>query len=762
MKVFITLVVMLAPFTSLVQAAQTVGLFTNSSSAWPGYTLFPPASSKNTYLINNAGQLIHTWTNASYLPGQSAYFMENGRLLRSAQIANSTFNAGGGCLGGGIQEIDWDGTVLWSYTYSTTNHSPHHDIEWLPNSNILFIAWETKTQSEATNAGCAPANVTASGLWPDSIIEVQPSGATNGTIVWQWHLWDHLVQDYDSTKANYGNVTNNPQLVDINYGKRETYGDWTHCNAVRYNSTYDQILISAHNFNEVWVIDHSTTTAQAAGHTGGNSGMGGDLLYRWGNPAAYRRGTASTQKLYGQHDAQWIPTNCPGGGHILVFNNGAGGRGYSTIDEFVTPIYTNASVTNYTLATNITATYDPTNLYWTYNPSPSFYGENISGTQRLPNSNTLICIGPSGIFFEVDTNGSTVWKYVNPVGSSGPVAQGSVPDSTVFKIRRYATNYSGLSGRDLTPQGTIELVPVVDATNANATVAYTVTNYTIKGTNNSYVVGTMTWTNALTGSNGTLAAASSWQITNLWLNVGTNVITVSGTNSSSFAVSDSVTIIRQTAAPVASFTAASTNGGAPLVVTFTDNSTGTITNRYWSFGDGATTSVTITSLTHTYSFPGTNTVSLIVSGSSGSSTNIQTNLVMATSVDTVGDGIPNWWRAQYFGDTGAATNSQSCAACDPDGDGMNNLQEYIADTNPTNALSRFYILSVSNSTGLAVSYPSSANRKYTLYYRTDLTAGGWTNIPSQTGIPGSGGVDTLTDPSPTDGQRSYRVGVSMP
>ena len=81
--------------------------------------------------------------------------------------------------------------------------------------------------------------------------------------------------------------------------------------------------------------------------------------------------------------------------------------------------------------------------------------------------------------------------------------------------------------------------------------------------------------------------------------------------------------------PVASFSASRTNGPAPLAVTFTDTSTGTITNRFWNFGDGSTTNTTATSLTHTYSAAGTYTVSLTVSGPLGSSTLTLTNYIVA-------------------------------------------------------------------------------------------------------------------------------------
>lgn len=133
-----------------------------------------------------------------------------------------------------------------------------------------------------------------------------------------------------------------------------------------------------------------------------------------------------------------------------------------------------------------------------------------------------------------------------------------------------------------------------------------------------------------------------------------------------------------------------------------------------------------------------------------------------SSVDHVGDGIPDGWRRQYFGSSGTTTNAASCAAGNPDYDGEDNYHEYLADTNPTNALSWFHIQSTSIAAGFKVFFQSSASRKYTLYYGTNLTSGAWTNILSQTDIPGSGGVDVLTDPTPTTAQRFYRIGVALP
>ena len=146
--------------------------------------------------------------------------------------------------------------------------------------------------------------------------------------MWQWNAWDHLIQDYDASVDNYGVVADHPELLDINFigatGNQAGRADWMHCNGIDYNAVLDQIVLSCKNMNEIYIIDHSTTTAEAAGHTGGNSGKGGDLLYRWGNPQAYDSGLSSDQQLFGQHDVQWIEEGRAGAGDLLLFNNGVG------------------------------------------------------------------------------------------------------------------------------------------------------------------------------------------------------------------------------------------------------------------------------------------------------------------------------------------------------------------------------------------------------------------------------------------------------
>jgi hypothetical protein len=377
--------------------------YENLTMPFEGQILYSPMYSGDTYLLENTGALNHTWP-SGYMPGVMVRWLGDGSILRTIRVG---VGPGGGGAGGGVQIMEWDGTVIWDYRYNTNGVLSHHDVRSLPNGNVLLIAWETKTRAEAIDAGKNPNYVGSQGLMPDHIIEVEPTAPSSGNIVWEWHVWDHLIQDYDSSKKNYGVVGDHPELVDINYAP-SSGKDWMHSNSIDYNEEFDQILVSVCYLCEIWVIDHSTTTEEAAGHTGGNSGKGGDLLYRWGNPQAYDAGSSSDQKLFRQHDASWIDEGCPGEGNILVFNNGQNRPSgqYSTVDEIEPPVNENGEY--YLEPDNA---YGPETQTWLYNPQPSFYAKHLSGATRIASGNTLICNGETGKLWEVTIEGATVWQY---------------------------------------------------------------------------------------------------------------------------------------------------------------------------------------------------------------------------------------------------------------------------------------------------------------------------------------------------------------
>jgi hypothetical protein len=128
--------------------------------------------------------------------------------------------------------------------------------------------------------------------------------------------------------------------------------------------------------------------------------------------------------------------------------------------------------------------------------------------------------------------------------------------------------------------------------------------------------------------------------------------------------------------------------------------------------------------------------------------------------DSVGDGITDAWRREHFGTTGPTADS--AADADPEGDGCNNLCEYLADTDPNDPSSRFSAEGTSDDTGFSVHFPSSTGRVYTLWRSPDMSEGSWEQVAGQVNEPGSGGVDSLVDSSPPKGSCFYRVSVAIP
>jgi hypothetical protein len=435
-----------------------------------GYILYSPLLSTITYLIDSDKKVVHTWE-SEFPPGVSVYLLDNGNLLRTARSSDVPFFLAPG-QGGRIQEYTWEGELVWDFALAKEDRILHHDIEPLPNGNVLAIAWERKTRRQAIRAGRRIEYLTENDVWPDCILEIQPKPPLGGRIVWEWHVWDHLIQDTNPSLDNFGHISDHPELVDINgdqkpllftdknierlralgylhedMPEKSLSGDLLHSNSIAYNPKLDQILLSVLTFNEIWIIDHGTTTREAAGHTGGRAGKGGDLLYRWGNPQSYGRGTAEHQYLFGQHDARWIPEDYPGEGNILIFNNGDGRpkERYSSVIEIQPPLDEND---NYKIKDG--SSFGPDCPVWRY-IAPNkrlFFADFISGAHRLPNGNTFICSGPQGRFFEVTPKGEIVWEFKNPFSGKAPNPAGDPPYS-VFRATHISNIHPSLKGRKL-------------------------------------------------------------------------------------------------------------------------------------------------------------------------------------------------------------------------------------------------------------------------------------------------------------------------
>lgn len=445
-----------------ISAQNTVGLLSyDRNKAYDGYNLMFPHNQPNVYLLDNCGEIVHTWEDdANFRPGNVAYIRADGSMVkakRDALVTDDAIWAGGG--GEFVEIRSWDNDLIWSFELNDSLARLHHDIAPMPNGNILMIAWELKSGEEAIAAGRDTAKLDQDELWPDCIIEVNPN---TDEIVWEWHVWDHMIQDLDSTKNNYGVVGDHPELVDINWDTSEGHPDWMHANALDYNEELDQIIISVPTFHEFWIIDHSTTTAEAATHSGGFSGLGGDIMYRWGNPMTYRAGTEADQQLFYPHDIHWVDefvdTSFPNYRSIALFNNRVGAD-FSTVNV-LTPAWDMYSW-EYTKDAGV---FEPNDFNITLtHPEPTMmHSTGLSSVQLLPNGNTLICTGRYGYSFELTPDNEIVWEYKTPRIGPNPATQGdtlAINNNLTFRLNRYPTDYAAFDGRDLSPKGWIELEP---------------------------------------------------------------------------------------------------------------------------------------------------------------------------------------------------------------------------------------------------------------------------------------------------------------
>jgi len=302
-----------------------------------------------------------------------------------------TYGNGGTAGGyGSVRKWAWTGnnTVnnVWTYTLS----GAHHDICPMPNGNVLVIVDESKVPSSV-------GGTSSSTVKSPVIREIKPTGSTTGTVVWEWHLWDHLCQSTNSAyPATYvTNIAQHPERFNVNCTTNGGItSDWFHMNGIDYNPTLDQIAICSHVKEEIYVIDHSTTTAEAATHAGGKSGKGGDFLYRWGSPENYGCTTDGNGiSLNTIHDCRWVPaTNLVWPNYLSVLHNNSGGNAQAVLHL---PPYSTSNPYNYTYAPG--SVVGPSTCVKPTIPNLSIQGQ--GGCQALDNGNILMTV-PNSKFVE--------------------------------------------------------------------------------------------------------------------------------------------------------------------------------------------------------------------------------------------------------------------------------------------------------------------------------------------------------------------------
>ena len=420
-----------------------------------GMVLFTPYNSQDsinvTYLTDHHFNEINTWEHEQNLvPASMPYLNQDSTIWYPCKSTNPTMVSGG--VGGLIQKLDWNNNIIWEFSMSNDSLQHHHDIEPMPNGNILIIAWSRKNLHDAQSMGRELIETPLQQMWSESIFEIKPIGSDSAEIVWEWHLWDHLVQDINPNLSNYGVVSEHPELLNINLGQvgfgMSSFGsdnaDWIHFNSIDYNPYLDQIVLSSRMMNEIYIIDHSTTTQEAASHSGGNSGKGGDFLYRWGNPQNYDRGTDADRILGSQHSVNWIDTDYPGEGNLIIFNNLQFGNN-SAIIEISTP---NDFDGNYNL--NNLEPYGPESWDWMfYEPSTVMPQIIQSGAHRLENGNTFITTFNNAKMIEVNMDGDIVLEY------------SPSQNSVINRAHKYVEDYLSPTIGDLNDDNYTDILDVI-------------------------------------------------------------------------------------------------------------------------------------------------------------------------------------------------------------------------------------------------------------------------------------------------------------
>jgi hypothetical protein len=324
--------------------------------AYNGYTLYQGLVEDKVLLLDMDGRVVHEWAPAGYKTTYYATPLPNGHILTLARRTKDS------PAYDGVVELDWEGRVVWEY-FNPDKMQAHHAYERLPNGDTLILLQELHEDWSISSAS----------LKDDRIMEVDPDGHA----VWDWRTADHFQEFGFSPEAI--------QTI------QEKGGDWVHTNSIRTLPATDlaqfdpafregNILVSQRQTNIVFIIDKAT----------------GIVVWKVG---------PQDNLTVGQHDPKLLPSDLPGGGNLLVFDNG-GAAGYPQQSR------------DYSRILEI----DPRgpNVVWEYesvnpdDPSQNFYSAFISSAQRLPNGNTMICEGMKGRLFEVTPEGAIVWEHLHP------------------------------------------------------------------------------------------------------------------------------------------------------------------------------------------------------------------------------------------------------------------------------------------------------------------------------------------------------------
>jgi len=468
------------------------------------FKLFSTIYCGRIFLVDKYGSLVREWT--PFAPSAKSVFLteDDGSLVHMPALPAVDKEAEDAFPGDlyddcaqGITITSWEDEETFSCNlYSkgergTTPFCLHHDLMQLPNKNFLSLMWRKMDKDACVAKGLDPEGAHFQELdscWDDGVVEIKTSGTDKCEVVWEWWMSDHTAQDINPNQGAYvESVHEHPELIDANYiyNVFNLQPQFGHFNTAKYNEKLDQIVISSYTHSEVYIIDHGITTEEAAGHTAGRYGKGGDLLFRWGNPNTYGRdlsikepmedelengnklysGPTDHQKIFALHNAQWVPEGHPGAGNLLLYNNGImrnleHGSNF-TWESTVSSKFGVGSVDEVGLPVDEEGRYSMD----FFGPDKGFFGPedhatrilqdglfslSFGGAQRLKNGNTVMTF-PGNVDYdvgfkivEVTPDGEVVSNFEDPWTQFGWYQM-------VYRSELYEADFPGFDGKDLTP-----------------------------------------------------------------------------------------------------------------------------------------------------------------------------------------------------------------------------------------------------------------------------------------------------------------------
>lgn len=376
----------------------------DKSRSFPGYNLITPMPGRaapepvegigEITLMDMKGKKVHTWKTP--YPTWYSRLMPDGHIVCSLRCSKPTPKRPGydnyfmGGASGMLMELDWDSNILFEHF----DPNMHHDFRKLPNGNYMYIGWEEVPSDlkKRVRGGIKGTEHKDGTMFGDYLREIDSSGNT----VWEWHGNDHLDPDID--------------IIGLIHFREE----WTHMNDI--DPLPDgRIMCSARHTDNAFIIDRSS----------------GDVIWRWGNTAYLDRETGLVEQydirdpknMGGPHDAHMIEKGLPGEGNMIVYDNGM----YNYFSRALeVDIKTGDIVWQSEEAFGIEG----------YVRGRIHFAPMISGADRMPNGNTLICSGTNGVVFELTKNRELVWHWVR----EEPNADSEVKWG-IFRVHRYGRDY---------------------------------------------------------------------------------------------------------------------------------------------------------------------------------------------------------------------------------------------------------------------------------------------------------------------------------